>query len=97
MNKTINYFSSATRYLVLTMAMCISLSVNANNVWDGSRSVDAVLLLAQAESCVDRCEADKKSCMEKYTRTNINGVKFVTPDGVKLCGIAYRECKSNCK
>jgi hypothetical protein len=97
MNKTKQNLYRKERGLVITLAVCISFSVSANNFRDENGSAGAVLLLAQAESCVDNCEDEKKSCLEKYTRTNINGVKFVTPEGVKLCGLAYRDCKSACK
>lgn len=97
MNKIKKYLTGAVCYLVITLAVCFTVSASANSLLEENQSAEAVLLLAQADSCVDKCKAKKKSCMAKYTRTNINGVKFVTPEGVKLCSVAYRECNSYCK
>ncbi len=98
MNKTKkNYLTGAVWYLVITLAVCVTVSASASSWPEKNSSAEEVLLLAQADSCTGKCEAKKKSCMAKYTRTNINGVKFVTPEGVKLCNEAYRDCNSYCK
>jgi hypothetical protein len=97
MNNTKKNLSSAVWYLVITLTVCVTFSAGASSWGERDSSVEEVILLAQADSCADKCDIEKKSCMAKYTRTNINGVKFVTPEGVKLCSVAYRECKSYCK
>jgi hypothetical protein len=97
MNNTKKNLSNAVWFLVITLAVCVTVTAGASGWGEKNSSAEAVILLAQAESCADKCGAKKKSCMAKYTRTNINGVKFVTPEGVKLCSVAYRECKSYCE
>lgn len=97
MNKTRKYLFSPVRFLIVVMALSITISAAAYDSTVVGESTEATILLAQAESCVASCAAKKKSCMAKYTRTNINGIKFVTPEGVKLCSAAFRECKSYCK
>ena len=41
----------------------------------------------------DYCTAKRKQCIQQYTRTNSHGVKYVTPEGTKLCWSQYRKCK----
>lgn len=38
------------------------------------------------------CTAQRKQCVKRYIRTNIHGVRFVTPEGTKICWAQYRQC-----
>jgi hypothetical protein len=47
-------------------------------------------------SCVQKCEAAKKSCMAQYTMSDSTHGTYVTPDGHKVCWQGFHECKKQC-
>jgi hypothetical protein len=57
--------------------------------------VSIVTLVAFAKSNQTKeeyCTEQRKQCAQKYTVTNSQGIKVVTPEGTKLCWEQYREC-----
>ena len=96
-NKQRYAVSMVVRYLLLALCLFASCGISANEMAVKGVSANKVLQLAQAGSCAEGCEAAKKRCMAQYTRTNMDGVKLVTPEGAKICWAAYRSCTANCK
>ncbi len=96
-NKQNDMVGVFARHLLIAICLFVSCGVCANDFVVKSVAAKDVLQLAQAGSCAEGCEAAKKRCMAQYTRTNMDGVKLVTPEGAKTCWAAYRACKSNCK
>ncbi len=49
-----------------------------------------------ASVCIDKCEATKKSCMARYTKSSSTSGKYVIPEGHKICWQGYHDCKKRC-
>jgi hypothetical protein len=47
-------------------------------------------------SCLQNCEKQKKSCMDKYSKSDSRGVKSLTPEGQKVCWRSYHGCRKEC-
>ena len=82
-------FGKVIIYALLAISMLIGFSVSANSGIEGNQSAAGVLLLAQGDTCIGKCEKAKEACMAQNTVTNNYGVKMVTPDGAKRCWAAY--------
>jgi len=93
-NSSKDVISTVSLYLIIILSMFVSFGISANSMTEKTKPG---LLLAQADSCAGKCEAAKKRCMSQNLKTNIHGVKMVTPDGAKRCWAAYHRCNSSCK
>jgi len=89
-----NVITAFPLYLIIILSMFVSVGVSADSM---AEKIEPGMLLAQAGSCAGKCEAAKKRCMSQNVKTNIHGVKMVTPEGAKRCWAAYHECNSYCK